>query len=148
MKFSTSIEYAVHALVFLSRAAPGATVLLAELARGITVPEGYLRKVSQQLARRGLVVAQRGVRGGVALARKADRITLRDVVDAIDGSLPSWSCLRTQRGYRVANPCPVKEAFDKATASMARELDGVTIADIAGKLGRKSARWLPVGECA
>lgn len=148
MKFATSIEYAVHSLVFLSRSGTGATVLLADLARKISVPEGYLRKVFQQLARQGLVVTRRGARGGVALARPADRVTLRDVVEAIDGSLPAWSCLRAQRGCRVTTACPVHEAFDRASASMARELEAVTIADIAGKLGRRSARWLPVGECA
>lgn len=148
MKFSGSIEYAIHALVYLARRPAGQPTLLADIATALKVPDSYLRKVFQSLARSRIVATHRGARGGVTLSRPAAEITLRDVVEAVDGSLPFYSCLRDQRGCAVTDTCPVKGAFEEARRQMAEVLERTNVAGLAANLSRRAAKWLAIGESA
>lgn len=148
MRFSTSIEYAVHALVFLSVHDGNGAVLVGDVAGAIKVPDSYLRKVFQLLARGGLVSSHRGAKGGFTLAREPERITLKDVVEAVDGSLPVYSCMKTRRKCVAVDPCPVSSAFEEARGRMAEVLDATTLRDLARGIARRSPGWIKVTECA
>jgi len=153
MNFSLSIEYAIHGLVYLASAGadsarPGSTTLVGDIAKATRVPESYLRKVLQLLARAGLVASHRGVRGGFSLARPAAAITLKDVVEAIDGGLPAYTCAKAARGCSLDEACPVSAAFAAAREKMAEVLDATTIRDLAQGIARRSGSWLKVTECA
>ena len=147
MKFSSSIEYAIHGLLYLSGAPDGKATQIAHVAKAIKVPEGYLRKVFQQLGRAGILGSQRGARGGFYLSRGPENITAKDVVEAIDGSLPSYDCLRNRRSCGVALDCPVKQAFMNASQKMAEVLDATTIKGLRDDLrqNRHEAAWMKVG---
>lgn len=66
--------------------ASGRPVRLADLAAGRGIPEQYLEQLFANLRRAGLVVGRRGVGGGFAFARRPDRVTVLDVVAALDGA--------------------------------------------------------------
>ena len=146
MKFSASIEYAIHGLVYLTRAAAGKTTLVSEVATAINVPESYLRKVFQQLTRSGILNSQRGARGGFILAQSADSVTLKDIVEAIDGSLPVYKCMQRQRECTLDVDCPVQREFGRAQQMMAGVLEQTSINDLAGELSenQKGVSWLKV----
>lgn len=152
MQFSTSIEYAVHTLIYMAdrRAGTGRespAVLVGDIARAIKAPESYLRKVLQQLARGGLLSSRRGVKGGFSLARDAQKITLRDVVEAVDGHLPTWCCVKEKQRCNEA-PCPVSAAFAEARQKMADSLDQSTIGALALRLAKRADDWLAVTRCS
>ena len=118
MQFGTSIEYAIHGLIYMAGNGPplgeGAvptTLLVGDIAKATKVPESYLRKVMQLLARAGLVISHRGVKGGFSLALDAREITLADVVEAVDGNLPTWCCVKEPKRCGD-DPCPVSVAFE------------------------------------
>jgi Rrf2 family protein len=144
MQFSMSIDYAVHGLVYLAFVSPGKTTLLSEIAKAIKVTESYLRKVFQLLAKRRIVLSQRGAKGGYLLARKPDQITLKDIIDAIDGSPPIYSCLKIQRKCNVTQNCVLKETFEKATARMLAILEETSLKDLAADLSNHAGElgWL------
>ena len=144
MQFSASIEYAIHGLVFLAAGSSGDAVLAADVARAVRVPESYLRKVFQQLARAGLVASRRGAKGGFTLARDASAVTLRDVVEAIDGALPTYTCLKDRRRCSVGESCPVADAFDTARRKMGEILDEMSISELAKRISKRSPSWLKV----
>ncbi len=144
MQFSNSIEYAIHGLVYLTANRSDSAVLVGAIAKAIKVPESYLRKVFQLLARAGLVSSQRGVHGGFLLGRDPSRITLKDVVEAIDGSLPLYTCMKARRKCSSVDPCPVSEAFEQGRAKMAEVLDATTLEDLAAGISRRSGSWLKV----
>ena len=164
MQFSTSIEYAVHSLIYMAAGRPSTSgrasrsrrlaaggqpgpFLVGDIARAIGAPESYLRKVLQQLARGGLLGSHRGVRGGFSLAREARLISLRDVVEAVDGSLPSWCCVKEKRRCAEA-PCPVSSAFEQARLRMAESLEQTTIGSLARSVARRADGWLAVTRCS
>jgi len=146
MKFSTSIEYAIHGLIYLAKAPAGTPVLTSEIGKATSVPEAYLRKVFQQLGRSGMVTSQRGARGGFRLARDPGQITLRDVVESIDGSLPMYTCLKDLRGCTLGLPCPVQSAFEEARQRMAEVLEATSIKDLLVDITRQEpvVEWLQV----
>ena len=148
MQFSTSIEYAIHGLVYLAALRSDSAVLAGDVAEAIRVPESYLRKVFQLLSRAGLVASHRGVKGGFTLARDAKRITLRHVVEAIDGTLPFYACAKSTRKCSIVEDCPVSTAFAAARRKMAEVLDETTIADLARGIAKRSESWLKVNDCA
>jgi len=148
VQFSTSIEYAIHGLVYLAAAKSDSAVLVNDIAAAIRVPESYLRKVLQLLGRGGLVASHRGVKGGFTLARDPKEITLKDVVEAIDGTLPFYACAKTTRKCTIVEACPVSSAFSAARRKMAEALDETSIHALASGISRRSGSWLKVNECA
>ncbi len=146
MQFSMSLEYAIHGLVFLARTPEKPAVLLDDLAAAIRVPKEYMRKVFQQLARKRLVTARRGVKGGYRLSRPPEELTLKEVVEALEGSLPLYNCLSVQRQCGLSPSCPVQRTFLLAGEKMAEVLQAVSIQDLAREIkeNRSEHSWLKV----
>jgi Rrf2 family protein len=146
VKFSSSIEYAIHALVYIAHRNDGTPVLVSEVAKAINVSETYLRKVFQQLTRADLLASHRGVKGGFTISQPAGEITLKDVVEAIDGSLPTYTCLKQQRSCSVSHDCPVQREFARAQQVMAEVLDETSIAELGTELAgsEEDPTWLRV----
>ncbi|HUV07575.1 MAG TPA: Rrf2 family transcriptional regulator, partial [Spirochaetia bacterium] len=119
-----------HGLIYMAKAPLNSTALITDIAGAISVPEPYLRKIFQQLVKRGIVTSQRGSRGGFHLARDPGQITLKEIVEAIDGSLPIYTCLKIQRNCSMSSACPVQSVFEKARLKMAEVLEGTSIKDL------------------
>ena len=81
--FSQTAEYALRAVVALGAGRDG-SMTTQQIAARTRVPAGYLSKVLQALGRAGLVEGQRGQGGGFALARPMERVTVLDVINAVD----------------------------------------------------------------
>lgn len=90
MKISAKAEYACLAVLALARGHPDDPPLrIREIAEAQGIPERYLVQILLQLKGAGLVVSVRGASGGYRLARPAERISLGEVLAAIDGPEPA-----------------------------------------------------------
>ena len=83
---------AVHAAVLLAES-PGRRVPVRALAKELEASQAHLAKVMQWLAKGGLVASRRGPRGGFTLARPADRISLLEVYEAVEGTVKVGGCV-------------------------------------------------------
>ncbi|MGL6072819.1 MAG: RrF2 family transcriptional regulator [Fimbriiglobus sp.] len=81
--FSTTVEYALRAAVYLS-SKYGQSSTTEEVAEKTLVPGAYLAKILQGLSRSGIVRSQRGVGGGVSLAKDPTLLTVLDVINAVE----------------------------------------------------------------
>jgi Rrf2 family protein len=86
MVYPQSVTYALEALCHLARTDSGTYLKAREISEEKDIPEHFLGKVLTQLVRRGLLVSQKGPTGGVSLARSAGKITIQDVLDALDAN--------------------------------------------------------------
>jgi Rrf2 family protein len=86
MKYSQAIEWAVCVLALL--ATEEQMVTNEELNRRLNVSASYLKKITRKLVVGGLIKSSYGSKGGYLLARDMKKITLYDLVDAIDGHSP------------------------------------------------------------
>lgn len=93
MELSRQADYAIRAMMDLAEIPEGELSQTREIARRQEIPEKYLPTIVRTLARAGLIRTLRGSHGGVSLGRPASQITLRDVVEAIDGPLLLNRCL-------------------------------------------------------
>lgn len=133
LRFSQSTDMAIHGLWALARLeAPRRFLLLSEIARPQNVSESYLSKIFQKLTREGLVKAVRGKRGGYALARLPEEISVGDVVRAMEpeSAQPMYRCLAEERCCNATPSCLLLNAFAEAERQMYAVLDGVSLADL------------------
>jgi Rrf2 family transcriptional regulator, nitric oxide-sensitive transcriptional repressor len=125
---SQTADYALRATVALGYQAktPQTTQQIAETTQ---VPPGYLSKVLQALVRAGLVSSQRGLHGGFILAKPLDRLTVLDVVNAVD---PLKRIERCPLGIAThgINLCPLHRRLDRAIALVEKEFRDCTVADL------------------
>jgi Rrf2 family protein len=136
MKMSGGVEWALHCCVVLTAAeAPVPAARLAELH---DVSASYLAKQLQSLSRADLVRSVQGHAGGYVLTRAADRITVLDVVEAVDGARPAFLCTEIrQRGplatppEECAEPCAISRTMRAADRAWRTALREVSIADLA-----------------
>ncbi|HHK42942.1 MAG TPA: Rrf2 family transcriptional regulator, partial [Planctomycetaceae bacterium] len=88
--FSQRFSYGLHALAYIATKPAGELTTLPELGEWMktiwpSASSAYLSNVVQQLARGRLLRSHRGVSGGYSLARAATKITIRDVVEILEG---------------------------------------------------------------
>src|SRR3989304_1257657 len=92
MQLTREADYAVRVVVDLADAA-GALVPRRMIQRRQEVPAAHLGKIVQLLRRAGLVKPSRGARGGVTLALPPEKITMRRVIEAVEGPIALNLCL-------------------------------------------------------
>jgi Rrf2 family transcriptional regulator, iron-sulfur cluster assembly transcription factor len=85
MIYSNACAYAIRAMTRLAMLRPDGYVLRDELCEGSGLPKDFVAKIFQHLVREGLLISAKGRGGGFALARKPTKITLYDIVAAVDG---------------------------------------------------------------
>ncbi|NLV17735.1 MAG: Rrf2 family transcriptional regulator [Syntrophomonadaceae bacterium] len=130
MQITRQTEYGVRILLELAQAPEGQLVSSHIISTRQDVPEMFLQKTLQLLSRAGLVITQRGVQGGVRLAKPAESITIADVLVAIEGPLAINVCLNA--GYNCHNMevCKVRSILVRAQEALAVELSKESLADI------------------
>src|SRR5688572_23892082 len=89
--FSRTVEYALRAVVHLAYAAPNGCTT-EQIASTTKVPRAYLSKVLQELCHKGIVSSQRGVGGGMTLAKRPEDLTILEVVNAVEPINRIQSC--------------------------------------------------------
>ncbi len=93
MQFTKAEEYGIFGMMYLATQPKGKITPLSEIAENQSVPEKFLAKIFQSLSKSGLIRSHRGVRGGFTLGRAADKIPVKDVVEAIQGPYHISKCL-------------------------------------------------------
>ncbi len=87
MLFSKKVDYALRALLVFSRYDPTHVLSLSAIAEAEAISKPVLSKVLQHLARAGVLRAHPGRQGGYSLWRAPRRITLRQIVEAVEGPI-------------------------------------------------------------
>jgi Rrf2 family transcriptional regulator, iron-sulfur cluster assembly transcription factor len=104
---------------------------------GMSVPT--LKQVVFFLQRAGLLKPQTA-EGSVSLARAPEKISMRDVVAAVDGSGLWTRCLLGLASCSDATPCPVHSVWKKARTLLERQLESQSIADLSRAMNEKRRR--------
>jgi Rrf2 family protein len=144
LRFSQSTDMALHGLLALAHMHENRYLLLGDIARAQNLSESYLSKVFQRLSHAGLIRAVRGKRGGYALVRALEEITVGDVVRAIEIEQPMYQCLAQVRCCETNGDCLLLDVFAEAERQMFAVLDGVCLAELKADFLRHIERmtWL------
>jgi len=137
---SQASGYAATALGYVA-AAGGKAVLVKEMAQSSDIPPSYLAKIINSLARKGLIVTQRGIGGGVVLARKATEITLHDICVALDDPSVQTRCMLGTAECSDERACPAHKFWVGQRNNYMAYLRQMTLADVAAfELRRRSRK--------
>ncbi len=132
MRFSAKTRYGLLALMDMSLhqdAAAGARLTTREIAVRQVIPERFLEQQITALKNAGLVVSHRGAHGGCALARRAEEITVLDVIEALEGSPLELERVDGAEGEPVGGA--ISEVWARAHEALVGLFGGVTVADLA-----------------
>lgn len=126
---SQGAQYAISAVIALSKQPEGATVSASELAKPLNCPAAYLSQILSKLKPAGIIKSQRGLNGGVFLARKPSEISLMDVIKAIEGNEIFERCFLGIDGCGSIEPCPFHNFWSKERTKIQQWLINTTFAD-------------------
>ena len=135
---SQSVGYAATALGCIA-AIGGKSVLVKEIAEACDIPTAYLAKIVNAMAHKRIVQTQRGVGGGVSLARDPAEITLYELCVALDDPVVQPRCMLGNAECTNDRACPAHEFCTEHREKLADFLKRTTIADIAAFENRR--RW-------
>jgi Rrf2 family protein len=127
--FSQKVEYALRAVVCLA-SNPGTPRTVEQVAQATRVAsQTYLAKVVQELVHAGILRSQRGVHGGISLAKPPAELTILEVVNAVDPIVRINHCPLGLAAHGV-NLCPLHKRVDQALALVEEAFRSTTLAEI------------------
>jgi Rrf2 family protein len=143
VRFSLQAQYAICGVFDLAYNGQGEPVPVQAIGERQGIPARYLEQIFQRLRRAQLVTGKRGPGGGYVLARPASQITLRDVVEAVEGGAERWLAL--DAGEQAAVPYRPSFLWPRLADRFAEVLSSVTFADLCREAPQASVRRADVG---
>jgi len=146
--YASSIEYGLHCLLLLAGRSGQAKANVADLAMLQGISPTFVAKLFTKLKKAGLVVANEGAGGGYELARPAERITVWDVVEALEGNKALFKCTEIRQKcalfdnspptWAKKGMCGIHAVMREAEHRMQQALSTHTLAELAHQVERKA----------
>src|SRR5438445_1113718 len=131
MQVSRKIDYALRAVIHLANEEASARACsLGEIAERERVPRQFLEKIVQEVIHKGLVLSRRGPHGGYVLARPADRMTFRDVIEAVEGPISINVCVGEHADCSLLGTCGMERVWREGQRRVMELFEKTTIASV------------------
>jgi Rrf2 family iron-sulfur cluster assembly transcriptional regulator len=130
MELSKACSYGLFGMIYLARQPQGKIVSVSEICEVEDLPEKFLAKIFQTLARAGLIRSHRGAGGGFSLARPANTITVKELLESIQGPIYFVKCLSSSKGCERKGKCKLLRVWKKAHDYTMKMLTQNTLADL------------------
>lgn len=129
MKLSRTVSYAVQAVMRLAEADSSRPIPCSKLAAEGNMPERFLLQILRHLVTHGILQSTRGVEGGYTLSRSPEKISLLEIMEAIEGpletSLPEEASISAEQSERL------HEALAKVANAVREQLAAIKLSDLA-----------------
>ena len=132
MELTRKGEYAIRGIVYLATQPADQVCLLSDIAAAVDVPQTFLAKIFQQFSKIGLVRSYRGTGGGFILGRAPEKITLLEVVEAVEGPIIPNRCVTGDGECERSTTCNVHPVWVNVQNKVKGILAGVNLKDLAG----------------
>lgn len=133
MIITRATEYSIRAVLHLAERFPVNVVSKQEICEAEGITPAFLTKILQPLIRSGIVRSKRGVAGGFALARDPERLTLLDVMRAVDEPITLNVCLLEHQPCDRVCTCPVHTLWSQAREQFEAIFSSRSIAELVRK---------------
>ncbi|MBF0595018.1 MAG: Rrf2 family transcriptional regulator, partial [Candidatus Omnitrophica bacterium] len=118
MKLSTKVRYSVRLMIDLAIHGAKGPVLLRDIAYRQDISEKYLGHLVPLLKSAGLINATRGSKGGFILLRLPSVITLKDIIEAVEGPICLVGCTSDPDQCKRSGSCSSRDFWGEATNGM------------------------------
>ena len=132
---SHKAKYGLKAVLSLAGDPRLQPAIVADLAKREAIPRKFLEQILLELKHRGVLQSRRGKGGGYQLTRPADRMSIGEIIRALDGPIAPTSCV-SQTAYVKCDECldeetcGVRIVMKEVHAATTRILDSTTVADL------------------
>ncbi len=140
LKLSKLADYATVLMTAIARH-PERVHTGMELAERTRVPAPTVSKILKTLTRSGLLESQRGPHGGYRLARAAERISIADIVGAVEGPLSVTDCATHGGNCTIESDCASRANWRLINLALQQALEAVTLAQMATPASRRTAEF-------
>jgi len=137
---SKSCTYGIWAVLYLSSVEGKEYVPIREISDALKIPFHFLTKILQLLSRAKIVETLRGARGGVQLYRSPQRITLREVIESIDGPGLFINCAFGLPECGEDSPCPMHSEWKNVKNEIKRICEETTFYDLS--IRANDSKWI------
>ena len=143
MRITTLAEYGVICALHLARRTDEGPITGRELAELERLPSDYVEQILLRLRRAGIVRSTRGARGGYALARKAEQISIRDVMEASETTTFDLHCVSHPVGEErcsSSQTCSIRPVWLLLQRKIDDVLESVRLSDLLAEEGEVRSR--------
>ena len=131
IRITRQVDYGILLLVRFAAGGGQESLTARDLARETGLPLPMVSKILKTLAREGLLVSQRGVKGGYRMLRRSHRISIAEVIRALDGPIAITQCIDEREGdCALERLCPVSWRWQTINGAIQEALRGITLADM------------------
>ncbi|MFA4871874.1 MAG: Rrf2 family transcriptional regulator [Patescibacteria group bacterium] len=132
MMFTTKTEYGIRAMVFLAKKKNKKPVSLSQIAREEHISQPYLERLFAKLRADDLVMSAKGTSGGYYLAREPKKISIFEVVEALDGPLAVFYCVSGDNNSFLCSSgkCLTQKIWHELQRNIIHTLRRFTLADL------------------
>ncbi len=131
IRINRQTDYAIRLILYLAQQEEGARVSTAEVRREMQIPPALAQRIVADLARGEFIQTYPGRDGGLILARPAQEINLRQIVEHFEGKFFISDCLVDKGNCPFDNKCPVRFRWVKLQSQIVLELEQITFSDLA-----------------
>jgi Rrf2 family protein len=140
MQITRTEEYGLRGLIFLAKQPPEKVTLISEISREQNIPEAFLAKIFQRLSKAGLLRSIRGANGGFSLGKPANKITMREIIEALEGPIALNRCLLREGECGEERVCPLYPVWEELQQRILEILDRTSMEDLAKRMIRNERK--------
>ncbi|MBN1213550.1 MAG: Rrf2 family transcriptional regulator [candidate division Zixibacteria bacterium] len=132
MQFTKAEEYGIFGVLYLAEKDRAVVTPLSEISKAQNIPEKFLAKIFQSLSKSGIIRSHRGVRGGFTLAKDPSEISVKEVLETIQGPYHLMKCLGDFKSCTMnkVDFCPLREILLIAEKRLVSVFDEYTLSDL------------------
>ncbi len=120
-------DYGVRALLYLAKQPPGKLSSMKEISQAMEIPYIFLAKVMKQFVQRKYVISKRGISGGYMLAKAPSSITLREIIETLEGPITMNKCLKKTASCHRKKECEAAPVWEVLQDNFIKGLDQYTV---------------------
>ncbi|MBI4641158.1 MAG: Rrf2 family transcriptional regulator [Candidatus Tectomicrobia bacterium] len=130
MKLNKESEYGLKGLIFLASQPWGTVMLLSEIAKAQGLPQSFLAKIFQKFVQHGLVRSYRGKQRGYGLAKPLTAISLKEILEAVEGPDLFDRCLFWSKRCADTNPCQLHNYWKEIKPQLIGTMERMMLKDL------------------
>lgn len=131
MKITMAAEYAVRCVLYLAKQGQDVLVSRQEIAQKASIPDTFLAKIAQDLAKADIITIKQGAKGGYSLHRPPETVTMLAVVEAIIGEISLNECTTNPSACAASPHCGANLVWAQARKQLRQTLREATFALLA-----------------
>jgi Rrf2 family protein len=132
--------YGIRALLYIELFGDEKYVSIGDMSKKLDISFHFLTKILQSLKEKKLITSSQGPKGGVSLAKSAEKIFLIDIIRILEGDKIFSQCVLGLKGCGTKTPCPIHDDWTKIMEKIKKLYYSTTIKKLSEKIKKSELR--------